>query len=100
MSPPHVAFHQLALREFDEACAWYDKESPIASERFKVAVEAATERIRRSFESLPRFSGEYRWVRVERFQYILVFRRRTDRETLVVAVAHTSRRPGYWRRRM
>jgi toxin ParE1/3/4 len=99
MSSSYVAFHQLALREFEEARAWYYKESPITSERFKVAVEAATDRILRSCESLPRFSGEYRWVRVERFQYILVFRRRTDREILVVAVAHTSRRPGYWRRR-
>jgi hypothetical protein len=36
---------------------------------------------------------------VERFPYIVVYQVRDD-ETLVVAVAHSSREPGYWEHRI
>jgi hypothetical protein len=64
-----------------------------------MAVDAAADRIARMPEALHTYSGPYRWVRVQRFRYILVFRHRTPTEIVVVAVAHTSRRPGYWRHR-
>ena len=37
----------------------------------------------------------FRRARVERFPYIVVYQVRHD-ETLVVAVAHSTREPGYW----
>jgi toxin ParE1/3/4 len=40
-------------------------------------------------------SRGFRRVPVERFPYIVVYHARDD-ETLVVAVAHSSRSPGYW----
>ena len=99
MSINNVDFHRLALKEYDEACQWYAERSPDTAGRFKEAVDAAIRRISEAPESLPQTSGPYRWVRVQRFRYILVFRPRKDDEMIVVAVAHTSRRPGYWRRR-
>ena len=42
---------------------------------------------------------EYRWVRVRRFPYVLIFRQRSRESVMVMAVANTSRRPGYWRGR-
>ncbi len=39
--------------------------------------------------------GEYRRVLTTRFPYALIYRAAAD-ETVIVAVAHTSRRPGYW----
>jgi hypothetical protein len=51
-------------------------------------------------DALPVLSGPYRWVRVRRFPYLLIFRRKSPEVIVIVAVAHTSRRPGYWRRRM
>jgi plasmid stabilization system protein ParE len=94
-----VEFHRLALKEYDEARKWYAERSAGAAQKFKEAVDEATVRIARAPESLPRMSGPYRWARVRRFRYILVFRPRRPDEMVVVAVAHTSRRPGYWRRR-
>ena len=38
---------------------------------------------------------EFRRARIARFPYIVVYEVRQD-ETLIVAVAHTSREPGYW----
>ena len=93
-----VEFHRLALKEYDGACKWYADRSVDAEMRFRQAVDEATVRIAEGPESLPRLSGFYRRIRVQRFPYILVFRPRQPDEVVVVAVAHTSRRPGYWRR--
>jgi toxin ParE1/3/4 len=100
MTVAKVEFHRLAEKDYDDAVNWYVKRSPSTSQRFKDAVDRAVLRIANKPESLPRMFGHYRWVRVQRYPYILVFRERQPNELVVVAVAHTSRRPGYWRRRM
>ena len=41
---------------------------------------------------------EFRRARIARFPYIVVYEVRAD-EILIVAVAHTSREPGYWESR-
>jgi toxin ParE1/3/4 len=94
-----VEFHRLAREEYDAAVKWYAARSASAAGEFKGAVREAVLRISERPESLARFSGPYRWTRVRRFPYILVCRPRQSDEMIVVAVAHTSRRPGYWRRR-
>ena len=71
----------------------------MVAERFRDAVGRAVDRIAAEGDSLPVLTGEYRWVRVRQLPYILIFHFRSDNEVMIVAVAHTSRRPGYWRRR-
>jgi plasmid stabilization system protein ParE len=100
MAERRIEFHRLALKEFDEARKWYSERSPDAERKFKAAVEDAIDRISRNPALLPRYSNNYQWVRVQRFKFIVVFRSRSANEVSVVAVAHTSRRPGYWRRRV
>jgi toxin ParE1/3/4 len=100
MAELKVEFHRLADKEYEKAFNYYAERSPEAAQRFKNAVDAAVQRIiSQGPDSLPRYSGQIHWVRVQRFRYILVFRQRGPDEIVVVAVAHTSRRPGYWRRR-
>ena len=41
---------------------------------------------------------EFRRAKIARFPYIVVYEVRQD-ETLIVAVAHTSREPSYWENR-
>jgi plasmid stabilization system protein ParE len=94
-----VEFHRLALKDYDDAYKWYAERSVETAKRFKEAVDEAILRISQGPESFPLITGSYRWVRVQRFRYFLVFRPRQPNEMVVVAVAHTSRRPGYWRRR-
>jgi len=94
-----VEFHRLAEKDYDDAFKYYAERSAETALRFKEAVDAAVRRIAQAPESLPRMSGPYRWVRVQRFRYILVFRPRQPEEMVVVAVTHTSRRPAYLRRR-
>lgn len=94
-----VHFQRSAAYEYRSARKWYAARSIQAAERFRLAVAAAVERIACHGESLAVLEGQYRSVRVKRFPYSLVFRRRLAGKYLVVAVAHTSRRTGYWRGR-
>ena len=99
MAAVTVEFHRLALKEYDEACHWYGERSSRATQNFEIAVDEAVARIANSSESLPKISGNYRWASVRHYPYTLVFRHRRPDHVVIVAVSHTSRRPGYWRRR-
>jgi toxin ParE1/3/4 len=99
MPASRVLFHRLAAREYRSARDWYRQRSIEVAQRFGAAVDRAAERIVADAESLPVLTGAYRYARVARFPYVLVFRRLETDVVMVVAVAHTSRRPGYWRRR-
>ena len=44
------------------------------------------------------FESDFRKVKVGKFRYLLIFRIRGD-EVQVLAIAHTSRSPGYWKKR-
>jgi plasmid stabilization system protein ParE len=49
------------------------------------------------YEAL-RSKFEFRRAIVERFPYVIVYQLLND-EVLILAIAHSSRRPGYWSRR-
>ena len=99
MPETQVVFHRLAAKEYRSARDWYAARSVEVADRFRIAVDRATRRIATQRETLARLGRKYRWVRVSRFPYLLIFRERSPNVIMVVAVAHTSRRPGYWRRR-
>jgi plasmid stabilization system protein ParE len=99
MSASQAIFHRLAAREFRLARDWYRERSPDTAQHFRDAVDQAMNRIAAGPEALPRLVGAYRLVRAGRFPYVLIFRQLSEEMSMVLAVAHTSRRPGYWRRR-
>jgi plasmid stabilization system protein ParE len=94
-----IEFHQLARSELREAVLWYRERSPAVAERFVDQVNHAVERIEHDPESHPVIGRNHRYVRVSRFPYLLVFRMTDTDAVLITAVAHTSRRSGYWRHR-
>jgi plasmid stabilization system protein ParE len=67
--------------------------------RFVTAVEDATDRVDQNPAVGSPCFGQYRWVRIRRFPYLLYYRELTPTVTLIYAVAHGRRRPGYWLRR-
>jgi hypothetical protein len=95
----HVSFHRLAAREYRLARDWYRERSIEVAQRFVQAVDRAVSRISEDADALPILIGSYRYVKVARYPYLLAFRNIDATHIKVVAVAHTSRRPGYWRRR-
>jgi plasmid stabilization system protein ParE len=93
-----ATFHELASVELEEAVDHYDRKAPGLGQRFLSEVRAATAFI----EAHPRSSQEIeRKIRrkvLVKFPYDLLYVAEDD-HVLILAVAHESRRPGYWRRR-
>jgi hypothetical protein len=69
-----VEFHPLAAREFRQSRIWYEQRQRSAALNFVAAVDAAADRIASDPEAHPIVSGPYRWVRVRRFPFRLIFR--------------------------
>src|SRR5262245_43211695 len=99
MPPVTVIFHRSALREYQDAYRWYARRSPHAAQRFMDAVGRAVQKIAGTPAQWPVYQGPYRWVRTQQFPYLLYYRILDPARELLVAVAHTRRRPGYWLRR-
>ena len=99
MPTVRLLFHRLAAREYRSVKDWYRERSTEVVQRFVSAVDYAIDRVVANAESLPILTRTYRYARVNGFPYVLVVRRVDDGIVMIVAVAHTSRRPGYWRQR-
>jgi toxin ParE1/3/4 len=89
-----------AQGEAIEAAVWYEDRQRSLGEEFLCEIETAFERIRQGVDSLSRleqYSGllDIRRMILRRFPYAVIVLWRTD-ETIVVAIAHTRRRPLYW----
>jgi len=89
-----LRLHPAAQRELDEAAAYYDAESPGLGSAFLSELEHALQQVRAFPEAAPVGLGSVR-VRVP---YSLHYALLGD-DVLVLALAHHSRRPFYWRER-
>ena len=69
-----VLFHRLAAREYRSARDWYAERAAEATENFRIAVDQAVSRISSQSEFLPKLGPVYRFARVRRFPYVLIFR--------------------------
>jgi len=94
-----VDLHPEAIAEGREARLWYRLRSRVVEERFRLALRHAIATIREAPERWPADDDGLRQCRVVGFPYRLIYW--TDGEySLVVAIAHSKRRPGYWRERL
>jgi plasmid stabilization system protein ParE len=99
MAPATILFHRLARQEYQKAFRWYARRSYQAALGFESEVIRALQRIAATPDRWPVFQGLDRFVRVRRYSYALYYRIVDPTRVLIMAVAHTSRRLGYWRRR-
>jgi plasmid stabilization system protein ParE len=88
-------FHPEAEAEYLHAFEWYEVRSPRAALRFESQVDDVLARIVGTPESFPRYDDTHRFAIVRRFPFSIVFQNLSD-HVYVVAVAHSSRSPGYW----
>ena len=98
-----VRILEEAAEEAIEAAAWYERERPGLGVEFDQAVNAALDLLEDEVVPLVAMPGNTsakgaKRLMLSRFPYDVVVRRLPG-EIVVVAVAHQSRRPGYWRRR-
>jgi len=77
------------------------KRSPDAAVRFDAEVERALAQIIAAPKRWAAGPHSTRRFLLRQFPYILIYRERPSSAGIqIVAVAHTSRRPGYWRTRL
>jgi plasmid stabilization system protein ParE len=93
-----LKWHPDAVAEAEEARDWYAARSPLAARGFLLELESAVEAVREAPSRWPSYlHGSRRFVFSHRYPFSLVYRLGPSIE--VIAVAHSRRRPGFWRRR-
>ena len=91
--------HPLAWREVEEADDWYFLHSYDVSAEFLGDLYAALEAISRAPLRWPAYMYGTRRFVMQRFPFSVVYLNDPELVT-VVALAHSKRRPGYWRGRV
>ncbi len=99
MAEAMVRFHRLAAAEYKSALAWYRVRSQKAASEFRDELGRVMQRLRTVPKPGTVFRGEYRWIRLRRFPYVLYFKIVSPDVITIYALAHARRRLGYWLRR-
>lgn len=99
-----VRILEEAAEEAVEAATWYEAERPGLGNEFSDAVDAVIDLIEEDILPLLPMPGKAgalgaKRIILKRFPYDIVSVERQG-EALVVAIAHHSRKPGYWRDRI
>jgi plasmid stabilization system protein ParE len=84
--------------EYAEALRWYAERSAPAAEGFDEEVDKALDTIRKDPGRFPRCDDRHRFYLMDRYPYQIIYREEGD-ETVIIAIAHVKRRPGYWKGR-
>jgi toxin ParE1/3/4 len=93
-----VVFHPVAQDEIEEATARYKVLRTGLGQEFRSEFEAALERITKNPQMYAVELNEFRACPLKRFPYT-IFYIDLEEKIWVGAVAHQSRRPGYWAKR-
>jgi mRNA-degrading endonuclease RelE of RelBE toxin-antitoxin system len=95
-----VHFESEALHEYRDA-AVYSEERFGLGEKFVQAVESSLSAISRDPETFQLVGDSIRIFRMKRFPYYLFYDYAPESQSITIyAVAHHSRRPDYWRKRL
>ena len=94
-----VKFHPEARIDLKEGKAFYRSRSPLAAVAFSHEIDTAISRITESPLRYPEAEhGTRGFILPWRFPYTLVYQIK-ESLIVIVAVAHQSKEPGYWRHR-
>jgi len=94
-----VRFHPEAQAEYQAALAWYQTRNARASVRFEAELDRVIEGIIANPAMFPAYDDEHRFSMLRRFPFSVVYLAQPG-QIEIVAVAHTRRSAGYWRRRV
>jgi len=98
MNPKTLRIHDAARKEANHAKAWYRERSIKAARGFADELERVLGRIFDDPSAGPLYLSGTRRAKLHRYPYIIVYKVRGS-VVQIVAVAHTSRRSGYWAKR-
>jgi toxin ParE1/3/4 len=98
MSRLSLDLHPEALAEARAARQWYQSRSEDAAKAFLAELDIGIESIRTAPDLYPSYLHGTRCYMLRRFPYLIVYRV-VSATVHVYAVAHSRRRPGYWKSR-
>lgn len=99
MSPKQFRFHPEARTDFRQAIAWYRSRSPGVATEFRAEVSENIRAISEAPQCWPKhIYGTRRFV-LDRFPFSIIYLDDPD-VVIIIAVAHSKRRPGYWKSRL
>ena len=99
MSKLPLRFHPEVADEIREAKSWYGERSEAAKDQLVLALRRAFQQLSKSASAGISYIHGTKRLGLKKFPYILVYRIKGG-ATDIVALAHTKRRPGYWRHRL
>ena len=99
-----LQFHRAARIELVEAATYYERQRPGYGQKFEAEFDALVARIREFPHSGTLLAGyppefEVRAFHFKSFRHSLIVAT-VDGATMVYAVVHQRRRPGYWKDRL
>jgi len=95
-----VDLHDEASAEYDAAFDWYLERSADAALNFDAEVEHAINEISKAPKRWAAGPYSTRRYLLRKFPFTLIYRELPSGAIQIVAVAHTSRKPGYWKHRL
>jgi plasmid stabilization system protein ParE len=93
-----VVFHPGASEDYAAAFEWYYSRRQAVASDFEREIDRAIRLISRNPLRWPVFENERRRLIVRKFPYSIIYEVHGE-EVLILAVAHGSRKPNYWRER-
>ena len=95
-----LRIHRLAVAEIDHEVDYYESQQVGLGAELEDELETAFELIVRFPEAAPQWKRrrDRRVAVLDRFPFVLPYQI-VDDEIVILALAHTRRRPGYWSRR-
>jgi toxin ParE1/3/4 len=99
MSAKRVEYHEGAIADVKSAVAWYQRRSRKAALDFIEELHRAADTIREAPERWAIGKNDTRRFLLWRFPFVVIY---SEQESVITiwAVAHGSRRPEYWARRL
>ena len=94
-----LVIHGDARAEYIESYVWYHERGPHIAEAFEREVEHTLEALQEFPEHCPVYVGKWRRILLRRFPFGIVYGF-IDNRIVVVAIMHTRRKPGYWKKRI
>ena len=98
MSKPYV-YHPEARKEYDEAGIFIEGDRPGYGELFWDMVDKAIDLICEKPGLFPQKHNGVRFCYLGMFRYNIVYLER-EQDVVILAIAHTSRKPHYWSQRL
>ncbi len=94
-----IQFHEGAAEEYEAAFEMVSSTEPERALEFDAEFHRAVGEIRRAPRRWASGIDNTRRFLLRCFPFVVIYRERTPELVQVLAIAHTSRRPGYWRGR-